>query len=308
MGPCASPLASAAIPTWRQSKPLWIQFCGSSARLSEAVGAEDRFFHTFPYSNHYHEAEGAALQHYLGPGKKAAIIYSDDEYGRGHIDSLTKAYQAAGIEVSTKEVARIGTTDFSPILTKLSRYNPDVLVAMVQGADLTSLAKQIYARKLRAPYRVSGGAVQFDSFANAVGKDAQEGWIGPSTYLPGVERAGDPKYPKLLPSSREWEQRFVKRYNREPDLIDVGAYVSAAMLLIALQRVDADDPNKVTAELAKLDVSTPLGRGRFQSMDGTKHQAFTDMMIFQRQQGRPVVVYPTDLANKKLIPVQSAQE
>ncbi len=308
MGPCASPLVSAAIPTWRQSKPLWIQFCGSSERLSEAVGGEDRFFHTFPYSSRYHEAEGAALQHYLGRGKKAVVIYSDDEYGRGHIDSLTKAYQAAGIEISGKEVARVGTTDFSPILTKLSRSNPDVLVAMVQGADLTSLAKQVYARKFRAPYRLSGGAVQFDSFSNAVGKEAQEGWIGPSTYLPGVERAGDPRYQKLLPSSREWEQRFVKRYNREPDLIDVGAYVSAAMLLIALQRADADNPDKVAAELAKLDVATPLGRGRFQAMDGTKHQAFTDMMVFQRQEGRPVVVYPANIANRKLVPVQTAQQ
>jgi branched-chain amino acid transport system substrate-binding protein len=307
MGPCASPLVSAAIPTWRQAKPLWVQFCGSSSRLSEEVGGEDHFFHTYPYANHYHQAEGAALQHYLGRGKKAAVIYSDDEYGRGHIQSLTKAYQAAGIELVGTEVARVGTTDFNPILTKLGRSNPDILVALVQGADLTALSKQIYARKFRAPYRVSGGDVQFDSFSNAVGNEAQDGWIGPSTYVAGVEQVGDPDYPKLLPSSREWEARFRKRYNRAPDQIDIGSYVSAVMLLIALQRAGGDNEEKVAAELAKLDVATPLGRGRFQAMDGTKHQAFTDMMVFQRQQGHPVVVYPGNIAMKPLVPVLAAQ-
>lgn len=307
LGPCTSPLVAAAIPTWRQAKPLWVQFCGSSENLSQEVGGEEHFFHTYPYANQYHVAEGAALQHYLGRGKKAAVIYSDDEYGQGHIESLTKAYQAAGIEIVGKEIARVGTTDFNPILTKLARTHPDILVAMVQGADLTTLAKQVYARKFPAPYRLSGGDVQFDSFANAVGKDAQEGWIGPSTYVSGVQLPGDPRYPKLLPSSREWEERFRARYNREPNQIDVGSYVSTVMLLIALQQAGADNEEKVTADLANLDVATPLGRGRFQSMDDTKHQAFTNMMIFQRQEGQPVVVYPTDIATKKLLPIQSLQ-
>jgi branched-chain amino acid transport system substrate-binding protein len=308
IGPCASPLVSAAVPAWRQAKPVWMEFCGTSPRLQEAVGAEDNFFHTFPYSYHYHKAEAGALREYLGPGKKAVVIYSDDELGRGHIGAIQKYYQDAGIKIVGTEVARVGTTDFNPVLTKLGRTDPDILVAMVQGGDLSTLSKQIYARRFAAPYRVSTGAVQFDTFVKAVGDDAQEGWIGPSTYVPGIERPADSRYPQLFPSSSEWRARFVKRYGREPDLLDVGSYVSAAMLLIALQHAGTDDRDKVAIELAKLDVSTPLGRGRFAESDGTKHQAFTDVMVFQRQGGRPVVVFPSNLAVRKLQPVRTAAQ
>ena len=35
---------------------------------------------------------------------------------------------------------------------------------------------------------------------------------------------------------------------------------------------------KAAAELRKLDLKTPLGRGKFQPNDGTKNQAYTDMI------------------------------
>jgi hypothetical protein len=113
--------------------------------------------------------------------------------------------------------------------------------------------------------------VQFEAFAKAVGPEVQEGWIAPSTYIPGINRPADPNYPKLLPSSHDWENAFRKRYSRDPNLIDLGSYVTTAMLLIALERAGGDDPEKVTTELSKLDAKTPLGAGAFirQAVEGS---------------------------------------
>jgi len=302
IGPCASPLISAGTPAWQQKKPIWMQFCGIAPRLREAVGDEDNFFHTFPWTYHYHQSVSEALASYLGKGKKAVVVYSDDDFGRGHIDPIKKYYAAAGIEIVGAEAVRVGTTDFNPLLTKFARLNPDMLIAMVEGGDLVSLAKQLYARKFKA-YLVGSGAVQFDAFANAVGPEIQEGWIGPTTYTPGVHRPADANYPKLLPAAQDWEDAFRKRYNRDPNLIDVGSYVTTAMLLIAMERAGGDDLEKVRAELTRLNVSTPLGAGQFtKSEDGTKHQAFAKMVTFQRQGGRPIVIYPSDVAEGKLVP------
>ena len=308
LGPCASSLISAGTPAWQQKKPIWMQFCGTSPRLREAVGEEDHFFHAFPWTYHYHQAEAEALTHYLGKGKKAVSIFADDEFGRGHIDSVEKYYKAAGIDIVGSEIVRVGTTDYNPVLTKLARLNPDILIAVVQGGDLVALAKQVYARKFKAPYRVGPGAIQFDAFASAVGPDVQEGWIAPSTYVPGVPRPGDAENPKLFPPALEWEAAFRKRYNREPDLIDLGSYVTAAMLLVALQHAGEDNVEKVSAELSKLNLKTPLGAGAFvKTDDGTRHQAFAHMMTFQRQGGKPVPVYPDDVAAGKLLPASNAQ-
>jgi len=38
---------------------------------------------------------------------------------------------------------------------------------------------------------------------------------------------------------------------------------------------------------------------------GTKNQAFTDMVVFQRQKGQNVVLYPADATNGALVPVKA---
>ena len=75
------------------------------------------------------------------------------------------------------------------------------------------------------------------------------------------------------------------------------------MLLMAVDKAGSDDPDKVAAELKKLDVQTLIGRGHFTpTPSGTLNQAFQDLMVAQRQGGKNVVFYPNDRATGKLIP------
>src|SRR3546814_13916263 len=50
VGPIASPVVAAAIPTWRRGKPLWIVPGSTSTKLEDEIGGEPEFFHTFPYA------------------------------------------------------------------------------------------------------------------------------------------------------------------------------------------------------------------------------------------------------------------
>ena len=300
IGPISSPIAAAAIPPWQQSKPLWIVPGASTLDMERLVGQEPMFFHTYPYAYHYHESLAAALKASLGAGKKLAVLYSDDSYGRSHVPAIEKYYKEAGFDIVGMEAIRTNSTDMGPTLTKIGRLKPDILLAVVQTTDAITLAKQAKTLRLKIPYLVGTAATQLTEWQQAVG-EAQEGWLGISTYLPGNENwPTDKTYPKLLPSTREWEASFDAKYHTVPDYDDVTCYVNIIQLLQSMQNADSADKEKVADALRKLDVMTPMGRGKFEPSEGTKQQAFANLIVFQRQGGKNVILYPSDAATGKI--------
>ena len=305
VGPIGSPIVAAAISVVKQKRPLWMVPGSSSTTLEKELGGEDYFFHTYPYAYHYHSSEAAALKESLGGKGRIAVIHSDDNYGRTHLPYVEKFYPAQGFEIVAKELVRTNSTDLNPALTKISRANADILIGLVQTTDAVTLAKQVHTRRLNVPYLVGTAYTQMSEWQSAVG-DAQEGWLGVTPYIPGMERPASKEYPQIFPKLSEWEQRFRQRYNIEPDYLDVANYATVAILLIAIERAGVDNKQAVADQLRKLDIQTIYGRSKFtETTGGTKQQAFTDMVVFQRQKGNNILLYPADVATGKLIPLKT---
>jgi branched-chain amino acid transport system substrate-binding protein len=302
IGPVATPMAMAGLPAWLRTKALWIVPGATTPLLEEKAGREPMLFHTFPYAYHYHVSLAKTLREKLGTGKKLAIIYSDDAYGREHLPYAQKYFKDAGFNIVAEELVRAGATDLNPVFAKIRRARPDVLLGLVQTTDGITLTKQAYVQRLGVPYLIGTAYPQLKQWQDATG-EAQEGWVGVTTYIPGVEVKADAKYPKLFPNSADWVAEFKKRYNREPEFIDVGAYVSACMLLIAIDNAGGvDDKQKVAEELKKLDVSTMIGRGHFEpTHNGTLNQAFADVIVHQRVGGKDAILFPPQFATTKTL-------
>jgi branched-chain amino acid transport system substrate-binding protein len=302
IGPVASVMFAAVIPAWRQEKPVWIGTGSVTTLTEEQVGRERRFFHTYPYSYHYHETMAAALKASIGDrAKKTVIVFADDAYGRNSLPFARRYYTEAGFQVVGEELIRTAAADYNPLLSRVRRLRPDLLVALVQTTDLATLAKQINIAGLEVPYLADGTDVLLEEWQRAVGP-AQEGWIGLTGYLHGVQRPASRQRPDIFPSQTEWEGRFRERYGIEPTFLDVMAYCSMAMLMLALEKT-ADDPDKVVEELERIDMDTLLGRGHFApTSGGTLHQAFEVMQVAQRQSNRSVLVYPPEVQTGDLRP------
>lgn len=302
IGPVATPMAMAGIPAWLRSKALWVVPGATTPLLEEKIGKEPMLFHTFPYAYHYHASLAKTLHDKLGDGKSVAIVYSDDAYGREHLPYAQKYFTANGFKIVAEELVRAGATDLNPVFAKIRRAKPDVLLGLVQTTDGITLSKQAYVQRLGVPYLIGTAYPQLKQWQDATG-DAQEGWVGVTTYIPGVKVKADPKYPKVFPDSDKWVADFKKRYNREPEFIDVGAYVSTCMLLIAIENAGGvDDKEKVAAELKKLDVKTMIGRGHFEPTEGgTLNQAFADVIVHQRVKGQDAILFPTEFATTKAL-------
>ncbi|MES2226432.1 MAG: ABC transporter substrate-binding protein [Pseudomonadota bacterium] len=305
VGPITSGLVAAAVPAWRQKKPLWIVPGSSAPAFEEAIANEPMVFHTYPWAYHYHEGAAKALAAAIGKGRKVAFLYTDGSYGRSQIDVAKDLYTQAGFQIVASEVVRENSTDMSPVLQKIRIAKPDVLVGIVQTTDGIVLAKQVHVGKLGIPYLVGTAYPQLQLWAEAVG-EAANGWIGATTYLPGMEAPADARYPKLFPAMKNWEATFRKKYNREPEFLDVTVYTSTAMLLLAIERAGGPDKDKVAKELKDLGLVTMLGESRFvPTKGGAVNQAFADMVIFQRDGDKFVTVFPKAFVNGKLKPLQN---
>ena len=295
IGPIATPMTMAGLPAWRRTKALWIVPGATTPLLEEEAGKEPMLFHTFPYAYYYHRALARSLKEKLGPDKTVAIIYGDDAYGREHLPYAQKYFAEEGFKIVAEELVRAGATDLNPVLAKIRRVKPDILLGLVQTTDGILLTKQVYVQRLNIPYLVGTAYPQLKQWQDATA-EAQEGWVGVTTYINGMKAKADPKYPKLFMDSDAWVAEFTKRYNRVPEFIDVGAYVSTCMLLIAIENAGGvDDKEKVAEELKKLDVKTMIGRGHFEpSLGGTLNQAFADVVVHQRVKGNDAILYPKE--------------
>jgi len=303
IGPVASGYVSVAVSPWRQRKPLWVVPGGTAAAFEQAVAGEPMVFHTQTMGHLYYASPARVLAAATGKSKKLAILYTDGGYGRSGIADATKIYTEAGFEIVAAEMVRENAADMNPALQKIKLAKPDVLLCIMQGSDGIVAAKQIHVAKLGIPYLAGTGFPAFSYFSEAVGPDVAFGWTAGVTYLPGQSLPADPKYPKIFPAAKDWEAAFTKKYNREPETLDVTGYVSAAMLLLAIERAGGgDDRERVAKELRNLDVQTPLGQGKFTpTPGGIVNQAFNELMAAQRQTGgKLVILWPKSRATGEI--------
>lgn len=306
IGPGGSNVGAASVPPWKkaENRPIWIVPGVSTTVVEKEIGKDPYFFHTFAWTYHYHATNVAALKAALGP-KKVALIYSDGAYGRAHVDYARKFLKEGGFDIVTEELIREGAPDFTPALVKIRARKPDILYTLVQTDDAILLTKQVHAAKLNVPYLVGTFQATIPEWREAVG-EVQNCWTGIATYLPGATYPADKAEPKLFPAAAEWEDAWRKRYNKEPEFMEAGAYVSAMLALLGVEKANSTDRDKLEAAMASQNFMTVLGDSKFEPSEIALHQAFGKMVAFQQQKVgnafKSVIVYPPEAASGKFQP------
>lgn len=306
VGPDGSNVATAAVPPWKKlpHRPIWFIPAGSSNVLEEEVGPDPYFFHTYAWSYFYHQNASRALKQILGTDKKVAFIYSDGAYGRAHIDDANQFFEEAGFEIVASELVREGSTDFNPSLMRVRARRPDILYLLVQTNDAVQLTKQIAAAKLDVSLLVGTAQVQLSEWQEAVGAQ-QECWTGITTWVSGLQYPADNKEPELFPSASDFEKMWMEKYDRAPDFLEVGYYISTILALLAADETGSADREVMKDWLENQNYDTPLGSSKFEKSRVALHQAFSTMVVFQRQKQNDgsfdsVIVYPKGAATGDL--------
>jgi branched-chain amino acid transport system substrate-binding protein len=181
--------------------------------------------------------------------EKIAFVYENGDWGKGFAGQWKTLAKKSGYEVVLDEPYPSTATDLSPVVQKIRRARPDVLMLVSNAADAILLTNTLaeYRVKLKAII-ASGGGHADPSFLKAAGKNAR--------YLFDiVEWETDVN----KPGAKEANAKFKEKYGQNLTGEAVDAYVAMYVLKDALERAGSLDPAAIRAALAKTNLTDGPG-------------------------------------------------
>ncbi len=207
-----------------------------------------------------------------------AFVYENGDWGKGFATQWKKLAEAAGYKVVMDEPYPSTTTDLSPVVQKIKRANPDVLMLVSNAADAILLTNTIAEYKVKVKAIVASGGGHADpSFLKAVGKNAQ--------YLFDiVEWETDVNKPGAKEANDKYKAKNGENLTGEA----VDAYLAMYVIKDALERSASLEPAKIREALAATNLST--GPGMIVGYDAVKFDA-----TGQNENASPVIVQVGDV-------------
>ncbi len=124
----------------------------------------------------------AKLAYYDLNIKELAVIYANDDYGKGVMNSFVNNYESFGGKILIQEFFETTTTDFRANLLKIREKKPKVLFIAALGRAAGLLAKQARQAGLEDVQFLCGPGCLGPDLINQ-GKESVEGLIFPYTYM-----------------------------------------------------------------------------------------------------------------------------
>jgi branched-chain amino acid transport system substrate-binding protein len=195
------------------------------------------------------------------------------------------AAKKKGLELVVHEPFAIGTTDFSPILSKVKAARPDVLVAGVPPSDAIAMTRQM--RELDVNVKMYGATPggSLPDFYKALGKTADFVYAG--SYW-------EPTLP--YPGNQEFVAAYQKEFSRPASFYSAAAYAGCQLFLDAVRRAGSLDSDTVRQEVLKTKTKTLYGDF---AVDERGFQIGHKAVTIQWQDGTPLVVWPDEAATAK---------
>ena len=204
-----------------------------------------------------------------------------------------------GLQMLFVEEYPTGTTDFTPILTRVRAANPDLLGAGAFFEDSVAVARQLKALNVNPRMFAATVGVDLPRFYEALGRDA-EFVYGATQWEPELVtlRAGG-----LIPIARQYPaaREFVDSYRKAFPGADLSyhsasGYGACQILVEAIKRAGSLDGEKIREAILKIDLNTVYGGFK---VDPDGFQIAHKMVTFQWQDGKKVIVWPEELAPGK---------
>jgi len=171
------------------------------------------------------QAESLAKYAYEKLGKRrAAILYTANDFGTGLMNDFATAFEELGGEVVASETYFEGQSkDFSPQLTKIKGTNPDLMFIAGYYVETALIAQQ--SKELGLDVQMLGTEGISSEELIKLGGDAVEGIIFAGFFHPDIE----------YPGTKEFVEAFRAKYNKDPDTYAALAYDSAKLIFAAIE-------------------------------------------------------------------------
>lgn len=209
--------------------------------------------------------------------KTVALLERDDAWGRDVSKFGRKTIEAQGMKVVYDDFFKIGTSDFSPWLTKVIASKADILentgTAVGEGSAIIKLARQLGYKGIIATSVIAPA----ETILKIATPEFAEGAISVLSIV------WEPDDPNLTPKQREFAKKYVEKFKEPmPSLAPLG-YDNIMMLTTAMKKANSLDPAVVRDVIPTLEYDLLQGKARFggQESYGIRRQIIMPMPIIQ---------------------------
>lgn len=214
-------------------------------------------------------------------GKRFAFLVINDDWGRTMVSSYPKPIERAGGQIVGTEFFQSSELQFLPYITKIKSSNPDAIILAANTQHAVALSKQIRELGITAPL-VGEGSWTSDSYLKLAGP-AAEGVYGLVEYVYTIKNPLNDAFVKM---SRD-------KLKENPSKFAGAAHNGIHILVDAIRRAGAAEPEKIRAALTKTDYNGVVGNIRFDE----KNQAYgQDVYLALIKNGVPEVVRTARIA------------
>src|SRR3954469_12067042 len=191
--------------------------------------------------------------------KSVAVVWGNNDFGRGGRGVITKEFSRLGIKVAADLSTEAGQADFAADVSKIKAAAPDAVFIYVNEEESARILKEIKRQGVTAP--LIGETTLVGQKVIELAGDAANGargHVGLTTDAP-VD---------LIKAFRE---KFVKKYNYVPDHNGIKGWLAVYMIKAATEKMGKVDPKGVADALHGLTVKASAEPGIL--MDATFDQS-----------------------------------
>lgn len=223
--------------------------------------------------------------------KTAVLIHEDSLTGTDTGDIIADNIASTGIELLDRITYSASTSTLSTEVTKLADLKPDLLITIGYFADTSLLVKELNERgiKFKMVCGVSNGGISDTKFIEDFG-DTVENFLDLNyRFNPNSD-----KTQALLESYKE-------TYGDDMSVHAVWGYESIYVIADALERAGSSDPKALRDALKETNIEEHvLAQSGPITFDEKGENVNAAGVLVQIQDGRHVVVYPTEFAESEI--------
>jgi branched-chain amino acid transport system substrate-binding protein len=176
--------------------------------------------------------------------KTVAIIYTNNDFGKGGRDVFTKALEPHGIKVVADISTDPGQVDFSGAALKAKQANADALFVYTNEEEAARALRELRKQGYDKP--IVGETVLTSQKVIELAGDAANGavaHVGLTAEAPG-------------PGIRAFAAKFQKEYNYKPDHNGLKGYTGMYIVKAATEKVGKFDPKAFADAMHGITLST----------------------------------------------------
>ena len=239
-GSCSS-VTLAIAPIAEENKVVLVSPYSSNPQLTEAG---DYIFRTVPSDIFEANLEAEFISQEMGL-KKIAILYVNNDYGKGLANVLSFRFKELGGEILIEEPYALKESDFRAHLTKIKEKNPELIYIAGYQRALINILKQI--KELGIIVRLMANSLMDDPQIIEEVEDAAEGVIIGSIFF-------DP--------SETFQSKFQKKYGEKAGTWEAIGYDTLRLVAKAIEK-GGYEPEGIKNALYEIEYDGALGHLTF---------------------------------------------